>query len=69
MIKLMHIELDSDKLYQRKFTTIDSLGEKTRISNYCCNCFLEEGYEFGCIKQTKEGFCECRLEHADSPIR
>lgn len=61
----MHIELDPDKLYKRKFTT----SERTTISNYCCNCFLEECYEFGCIKQTKEGFCECRLDHSDSPIR
>lgn len=61
----MHIELDSDKLYKRKITT----SQKTTIVNHCCNCFLEECYEFGCIGETSEGYCECQLNHNDHPIR
>lgn len=61
----MHIELDSDKLYKRKITT----SEKTEIVSYCCNCFLDECYEFGCIVETSEGYCQCALNHEDHPIR
>ena len=55
----MHIELDSDKLYERKFKT----SEGSKIMKLCCNCFLSECYELSCVEETKDGKCECGLVH------
>ena len=63
MIKHMHIELDSDKLYNRKFK--NSLDGSKTMMKLCCNCYLSECYELGCIEQTSDGICECGLEHGD----
>lgn len=49
----MHIDIDSDKLYNRKFN-----GDP-EAKKLCCNCFLSECLELGCCK---EG-CECNQEH------
>jgi len=54
----MHIEIDSSKLYPRSFQ--DSLEKK--IMMLCCNCFLDECYDLGCIGL--EG-CQCRMDHSD----
>lgn len=56
----MHIEIDQDKLYPRKFT--NSLG--TRIELLCCNCFLNECFVLGCIESTSQGKCECKQDHS-----
>lgn len=56
---MINIELANDRLYQRKFTT----SLETTILNLCSYCFLEECYQFGCIGETKDGKCQCRLDH------
>lgn len=55
----MHIEIDQGKLYRRKMT--DSVG--SRIELLCCNCFLNECFELGCIGSTPQGNCQCRQDH------
>lgn len=47
----MHIEIDSDKLYERRMN-----GDPKLL---CANCFLDECYELGCCKEE----CECSREH------
>jgi len=56
----MHIEIDSNRLYRRSFQ--DSMGKK--IMMLCCNCFLNECFDIGCIGSTNDGSCECRLDHS-----
>ena len=55
----MHIEIDPSKLYPRTFH--DSVGK--RIVNLCCNCFLNECLDQGCIRSTNDGLCQCELNH------
>ncbi len=57
----MHIEIDQDKLYRRTFQ--DSMQSKVMM--LCCNCFLNECFELGCIRSTKDGSCECQQDHSD----
>jgi len=76
MIKHMHIELDSDTLFHRRFTFKSDVTHRplgmykhykkgdTAVLRFCCNCFIEECTELGCIEQTSDGYCECGLDHS-----
>ena len=59
---MVNIELDPDRLYPRKLST----SLQTEVLNVCCNCFLEECYQSGCIGDTSMGKCECKLDHDHS---
>lgn len=72
----MHIELDSDTLFKRRITFKEDVMHRplginktfkegeTAILRFCCNCFIEECNELGCIEQTSDGYCECGLNHS-----
>lgn len=59
----MFMDLDSDKLYERRIKGNDGhlTDEKKK---FCCNCYLDECFQLGCIGYTSDGECECKLDHS-----